>query len=61
MTLRRLYGRITKRGPESIDAEAEDADWADEDAETEVDIDVETDEDVDTFEEVDIDDEGEDE
>ena len=50
-----------QEGPESIDAEAEDADWADEDAETEVDIDVENDEDVDTFEEVDIDDEGEDE
>ena len=47
-------------GPESIDAETEDDDWADEDAETEVDVDVDTDEDVDTFEEVDIDDEKDD-
>jgi len=49
-----------KEGPESIDAETEDDDWADEDEETEVDVDVDTDEDVDTFEEVDIDDEKDD-
>jgi len=46
-----------KEGPESVDTETEDADWADEDAETEVDVDVETDEDVDTFEEVEDEDE----
>ena len=42
-----------QEGPEMVDDDNDDADWAEEDAETEVDIDVETDEDVDTFEEVD--------
>ena len=50
-----------QEGPEMVDDDNDDADWAEDGQGTEVqaDVDVDTDEEVDTFEEVDVDDEEE--